>query len=168
VVELDEMRQEAQLAAIRELHDVLEHAEIDHWLFGGWAVDFHAGRVTRRHDDVDLAVRAEDAGLIVDLLRERGWRHAPEPDEDGGTGYERDGVRVELTFLVRDADGRTCIHLNTGDFPFAGGAFATEVLELAGCRCRVIERSALVRMKSGSRGDPADDAKDAGDLATLS
>ena len=141
---------------------------MDHWLFGGWAVDFHAGSVTRPHDDVDLAVWAEDAERIDDLLRKAGWRHAPEPDEDGGTGYERDGVRVELTFLVRDADDRICIRLGAGAFPFAGGAFETELLELAGRPCSVLGRAAVVAMKSGARGDPDDQAKDASDLATLS
>lgn len=160
-------RTREQLATLVELDERLGREQIDYWLFGGWAVDFHAGRITRPHDDVDVAVWAGDAGRIGTLLQEGGWRHAPEPDEDGGTGYERDGVRVELTFLVRDADGRVCIRLDAGDFPFAGGAFETEVLGLAGRRCRVVERRALVAMKSGRRGDPGDQAKDAIDLATL-
>lgn len=101
------------------------------------------------------------------MLAADGWRHAPEPDEDGGTGYERERVRVELTFLVRDADGRICIRLSAGSFPFAGGAFETEALDLEGVRCPVVGQSALVAMKSGRRGDPGDQAKDAIDLATL-
>ena len=165
---LDEARAEAQLTVIGELDDAFERAGIERWLFGGWAVDFHAGEMTRPHDDVDLAVWADDHPRIATLLREVGWAHAPEPDEDGGTGYERDGVRVELTFLVRDADGRICIRVEAGSFPFAGGAFETAALELAGRRCRVLDRNALVAMKSGRRGDPADQAKDAIDLATLS
>jgi hypothetical protein len=159
----------AQLASLGEVAGLLERAGLEHWLFGGWAVDFHAGRVTRPHDDVDLAVWAEDAERVAELLRASGWSHAPEPDEDGGTGYERDGVRVELTFLVRDGAGaRTCIRLRAGTFPFAGGAFGTEVLELDGIRCRVVDRGALVAMKSGGRGGPDDDAKDASDVAALS
>jgi hypothetical protein len=36
-------------------------------LFGGWAVDFYAGSVTRAHDDLDLAaVRLELAYLVRD------------------------------------------------------------------------------------------------------
>jgi hypothetical protein len=161
-------RTDAQLAAIGEVAAALEREGIDHWLFGGWAVDFHAGAVTRPHDDVDLGIWADDASRVAGLLGETGWSHAPEPDEDGGTGYERDGVRVELTFHVRDAEGRTCIRLRAGTFPVADGAFETDVLELAGFRCRVVERQALVRMKSGRRGDPGDQAKDAIDLAALS
>jgi hypothetical protein len=163
----DEERTDAQLAALGELHDRLEREGIEHSLFGGWAVDFHAGAFTRPHDDVDLAVWADDDGRIAELLGESGWRHAPEPDEDGGTGYERDCVRVELTFLVRDADGRACVRVEAGDFPFAGGTFASQVLELRGRRCRVVGREALVAMKSSRRGDPDDQAKDAIDLAAL-
>jgi hypothetical protein len=158
----------AQLSSLGEVAALLERAGLEYWLFGGWAVDFHAGRVTRPHDDVDFAVWADDADRIANLLRVSGWSHAPEPDEDGGTGYERDGVRVELTFLVRDGEGRTCIRLRAGAFPFAGGAFGAEVLELDGTRCRVVDRAALVAMKSDGRGDPDDDAKDASDVATLS
>jgi Aminoglycoside-2''-adenylyltransferase len=157
-----------QLVALGELVEGFEREGIEYWLFGGWAVDAHAGSITRPHDDVDLGVWADDRERIAALLQHSGWRHAPEPDEDGGTGYERDGVRVELTFHVRDADGRTCIRLRAGTFPVAGGAFETDMLELAGFRCRVVERRALVAMKSARRGDPADQAKDAIDLAALS
>jgi hypothetical protein len=40
------------------LGEVWEQFEVlsRYWLFGGWAVDFHAGRVTRDHADIDLAV----------------------------------------------------------------------------------------------------------------
>ena len=46
-------------------------AGIAYWLFGGWAVDFHAGRITRLHDDVDIAVWLEDVPRIVELLTGR-------------------------------------------------------------------------------------------------
>ena len=87
---------------------------IDYWLFGGWAVDFYAGEVTRPHDDVDIAVWLDDHTRIAELLEANGWRHAPEEDEDGGTGYQRNGVRLELTFLVRDDDGEVYIPLRSG------------------------------------------------------
>jgi hypothetical protein len=112
-------------------------------------------------------VWADDGDRIASLLSRSGWRHAPEPDEDGGTGYERGDVRVELTFLVRDTDGGIGIRLRAGTFPFAGGSFETDRLALAGRRCRVLERRALVAMKSDGRGDPDDAAKDASDLKAL-
>jgi hypothetical protein len=47
---------EDQLAAVASLDELLGREALDYWLFGGWAVDFHAEEVTRAHDDVDIAV----------------------------------------------------------------------------------------------------------------
>jgi hypothetical protein len=80
-----------QLAAIQEVHERLEAAGLPYWLFGGWAVDFYAGGATREHFDVDIAVWLDDVPQIRRLLEADGWLHAPEPDEDGGTGFERGG-----------------------------------------------------------------------------
>ncbi len=44
-----------QLSALGEVTAQLDREQIAYWLFGGWGVDFHAGRITRLHDDVDLA-----------------------------------------------------------------------------------------------------------------
>ena len=94
-----------------------------YWLFGGWAVDFHAGSTTRPHSDVDIAIWLEDLPRIAALLEEDGWHHAPEPDEDGGTGYERAGVRLELTFLVRGESGRVVTPLRTFEAVWPEDAF---------------------------------------------
>jgi hypothetical protein len=149
------------------VHGLLEREHIDHWLFGSWAVDFHAARVTRTHDDVDLAVWKDDVERIAALFEQTGWVHAPEPDEDGGTGYERGLVRLELTFLVPEPAGGAAVALRAGVAPFAGGAFGDDVLELDGTRCRVLDRAGLVGMKSSGRGDPDEQAKDASDLSVL-
>jgi aminoglycoside-2''-adenylyltransferase len=54
-----------QLAALARLHEQLERHGIEYWLFGGWAVDFHAGSVTRPHDDLDIAVWQRGYGTRV-------------------------------------------------------------------------------------------------------
>jgi hypothetical protein len=132
-----------QLAALARVSSQLDANAIDYWLFGGWAVDFYAGEVTRPHSDVDLTVWRDELPRIVGLLEEDGWQHAPEQDEDGGTGYERDGIRLELTYLVRDDDGRICIPLQRGLMPWPEGAFGDDVGELDGVRARLIGRHAL-------------------------
>jgi hypothetical protein len=66
-------------------HQLFSGQDIDYWLFGGWAVDFHAGRVTRAHEDVDVAVWHADLDRIRGLLEARGWVHAPDLGEDGYT-----------------------------------------------------------------------------------
>jgi hypothetical protein len=82
-----------QLAALARIGALFRDDGIDFWLFGGWAVDFHAGSVTRAHHDVDLAVWQTDHPRIATLLEADGWAHAPEAGEDGYTAYERGGRR---------------------------------------------------------------------------
>jgi hypothetical protein len=163
-----EERAALQLAALADVSARLQQASIDYWLFGGWAVDFYVGSVTRAHDDVDLAVWVTDAARIASLLLETGWRHAPLAGEDGGTGFERAGVRLELTYLVLD-DGRTCIPLQSGavEWPGADG-LADDVGELRGVRSRLIGLAALLQGKSAPRDDPEDAVKDRADFRHLS
>jgi hypothetical protein len=157
-----------QLAALGWVGGRLDSEGIAYWLFGGWAVDFYAGLVTRPHDDVDLAVWLDDLERIAKLLESDGWRHAPAEDEDGGTGYERDAVRLELTYLTRNADGDVFIPLRDGPDPWAKGSFAEDVRELSGVRSRLITLASLKDMKSAPRDDAEDAAKDRADLAALS
>lgn len=157
-----------QLHALGEVTALLERDGIDYWLFGGWAVDFHVGRVTREHGDVDLAVWLDDEDRIASLLRASGWRHAPEPDEDGGTGYERDGVRVELTRLVKDGGDRVLIPLRAGAVVFSEEPLGNEARELLGVRARIIPLALLRDGKSRPRDDHDDAAKDRADYDALS
>jgi hypothetical protein len=156
-----------QLAGLGRVAAQLQSEGIDYWLFGGWAVDFYAGSITRVHDDVDIAIWLEDLGRIATLLGSDGWRHSPERDEDGGTGYERDGVRLELTYLTRDTDGEVSIPLRSGPDPWAKESFADDVRELSGVHSRVITLASLRSMKTWPRDDAADAAKDRADLAWL-
>ena len=157
-----------QLAALAAVDALFERAGLAYWLFGGWAVDFHAGSITRPHSDVDIAVWLDDLPRIATLLEEDGWRHAPEPDEDGGTGYERGGARLELTFLVRGDDGRVITPLRTFEAVWPEGAFGDAVGELEGVRVRLIGLDALTRGKSTPREDPTEAARDRADFDVLS
>jgi hypothetical protein len=155
-----------QLAALGWVHERFAESGIEYRLFGGWAVDFHAGSITRPHDDVDVAVWLADRERIATLLEAGGWAHAPEPDEDGGTGYERAGVRLELTFLVR-ADGGVFLPLRNGRVPWPADMWGDEIAEFGDVTARVVPLSGLRRGKAGVRDDDADAAKDRADFATL-
>ena len=150
------------------MHELLDRHGIEYWLFGGWAVDFYAGSVTRPHDDVDIAVWLDDHVRIAGLLAAEGWEHAPEPEGDGGTGYERGAVRLELTFLVRGEGGKTFIPLRDGPSRWPGEPLGNDVAELDGVRARIVGLAVLKRSKSQAREDPADARKDRADSATLS
>ena len=156
-----------QLASLALVVESLDAAGLDYCLFGGWAVDFHAGRVTRDHDDIDVTVWLDDLPEISALLEAKGWRHAPEPDEDGGTGYERESVRLELTYLVRADDGAAYIPLRGGRAEWPGDALPPVTAGLAGLQARVIPIGPLTRGKSRIRDDPDDAAKDRADAAVL-
>jgi dihydrofolate reductase len=156
-----------QLAALADVDRVLREARLEYWLFGGWAVDFYAGRVTRPHFDVDIAVWLDALPLLDAALRSAAWRQAPDPGEDGGTGYERGGVRLELTYLVRRGDGSVVTPLRDFEAPWPDGAFGADTRELGGVRARLVSLDALTRGKSSARDDPDDAAKDAADFDVL-
>jgi hypothetical protein len=162
------MRALRQLAALAELSGLLDRRGFESWLFGGWAVDFHVGAITREHDDIDVAVWARDAEALASLLHEEGWRHEPEPGEDGGTGYTRGGVRVELTFLARDDAGRILLPLRDRNVLWSEEPLGDELRELQGVRARVISLPLLRAGKSSPRDDSGDAAKDRADFQALS
>jgi hypothetical protein len=156
-----------QLAALAEIVELLDRRGTDHWLFGGWAVDFHVGYATREHDDVDLAVWRDDVKGIANVLVCTGWRHAPEPDEDGGTGFERGAVRVELTYLVAGDDGRAFVALKDRNALFSETPLGDERRELHGVEARVLPLAPLRAGKTNARDEPADAAKDRADVDAL-
>jgi hypothetical protein len=161
------VREDAQLAALVSIHELLDGRGIDYWLFGGWAVDFHAGDLSRPHDDLDVAVWSKDRDRIATLLAAHGWSQAPEEGEDGYTVYHRDDVRLELAFLARDTKGDTYTPLRAGRGTWPEGSFGDDVAELRGVRARVIGLRALKADKSELHDDPRVAAKDRVDLATL-
>jgi aminoglycoside-2''-adenylyltransferase len=161
------MREEEQLAALAGLHQLFERHGIDYWLFGGWAVDFHARSVTRRHDDLDVAVWLEDHDGIAAMLAVDGWTHAPKEEENGYTGYERGTVRLELAFLAHDEIGRVYTPLREGQAAWPDEAFKDDLAELRGVRSRIISLHALKADKSEAHDDPRVSAKDRADSAVL-
>jgi hypothetical protein len=137
-----------QLQALDDVAGLLRQAGVDHWLFGGWAVDFHIGEITREHGDVDLAVWLDDMPRIEEILVADGWVDQRDPDADGGKAFARDGVRLELTYLYRGEAGEIYTPLLDGSRgTWTREALADDVLELGGVRCRVIAREPLMRMK---------------------
>jgi hypothetical protein len=163
-----EDRATQQLAALKRLHELFEEHEIEYWLFGGWAVDFHAGEITRDHADLDIAVWQRDQDRIASLLATESWTHAPEPNEDGYTAYVREKVRLEVAFLALAGSGEVVTPLEDGQGSWPDGAFQDDAVELSGTRAKVISLAALKADKSESRDDPAVAAKDKRDSAILS
>ena len=161
-------RWQEHLAAIESLATALDGRRIDYWLFGGWAVDFWVGSVTREHDDIDVAAWRRDYDAIRDSLVEAGWRHTPAEDEVVGTRYERGGAQVEFTFVVADEAGRVLIPFPDEPVVWALQSFGDSRRDLLGVRCRILPLATLRDGKASPRDVPADAAKDRADFEALS
>jgi Aminoglycoside-2''-adenylyltransferase len=155
------------LTAIRHLDEMFARAEIEYWVFGGWAVDFHAGRVTRDHADIDIAIWQADAEAVARLLVDRGWTPTPAPEHDGYTSYTRDGVDLDLAFLARDGQGTVYTPLRSGRGEWPADSFGSDVGDLSGSSAHLVSAISLVEDKSQARDDVATARKDAADLAVL-
>ena len=96
----------------REVLDTLrELSDLPVWLVGGVAVDFHVGRWTRDHGDIDLVAFAEDRPLLESALRARGF--ALERDRGWITSWTRS---VSLAFEERvDAVTGNIVVRDSGD-----------------------------------------------------
>jgi Aminoglycoside-2''-adenylyltransferase len=57
---------ERGLAALGSASSALKAANLEHWFFGGWAVDLWMGRLTRPHDDIDVLVWRRDEARVDD------------------------------------------------------------------------------------------------------
>jgi Uncharacterised nucleotidyltransferase len=144
------VNEQQQLAALDVVDRLLAEHGIDYWLFGGWAVDFHAGAATRPHDDLDVAVWSRDAERVRRLLAAAGWSHTPEEEYDV---YELGGVRVEIAARDRGA--------------WPPNSFGDDTAELNGVRARVVSLPSLKADKEEVRDDASVTAKDRADSATL-
>lgn len=157
----------AQIAAIGHLDFALGGAGLDYWLFGGWAVDFWVGRVTREHDDVDVAAWRRDYDQIRMALVAAGWLHTPAENEVVGTRYTWQSAEVEFTFVEARGDGSVVIPFPDNEIVWTSEPFGDERCELQGRFARVIPLDVLRTGKEGLRGAPNDAAKDRADVAAL-
>jgi hypothetical protein len=159
---------EEQLAAIANLSSVLDQHRIDYWLFGGWAVDFCVGAVTREHDDIDVAAWRHDDDAIRAALEAAGWRHTPVADEVVGTRYQWRSAQVEFTFVEADDQRRIVIPFPDQPIVWSTKPFGDDRRELLAVTSRTIPLALLKAGKSSPRQGAAEAAKDRADFQALS
>jgi hypothetical protein len=156
-----------QLSAIAGVSDALDRAGIDYWLFGGWAVDFWVGRVTREHGDVDVVAWRRDYDAIRAALVAEGWRHTPPPDAVVGTEYRHRSALVEFTFVDTDEQSRIVVPMADGPIVWSTEPFGDARRELYGVTARTIPLALLRAGKAHPRDDEAHAAKDHADFTAL-
>lgn len=79
---------------VAELYGALDQIGIAVWIDGGWAVDAAAGRQTRSHSDLDIAVEAKAVDALQSFLVARGYRQILSK------------AASKRNFVLEDGDGR--------------------------------------------------------------
>ena len=69
-----------QLAAIRLIFSKAEALNLPLWLENGWAIDARLGRITREHEDIDIAFPADRRTDYVYLIAQMGFGRYQETD----------------------------------------------------------------------------------------
>ena len=156
-----------QLAAIASLDAALTSAGVDYWLFGGWAVDFWVGTVTRRHEDVDAFARRGNDDEIKSALEAAGWQHLRKDSDVVGTRYLLGNAELEFTFFEPDEDGLPLIPI-PDDPVTLPMPFGEDRLELSEVAARIVPLPLLRGGKSMPRERAADAVKDLADFEALS
>jgi hypothetical protein len=155
------------LAAIRRLAATFEACGIEYWLFGGWAVDLHAGRVTREHADIDIAIWKSDLKAVGEILETDGWIATASSADDGYATFTRGSVDLDLALLALDADGTVYTPSAVGRGEWPPACFGDDVRELGGIRAHVVSLRCLISDKGEIREDVVTATKDAADLDVL-
>lgn len=156
-----------QLDAIASLSDVLDQNALEFWLFGGWAVDFCVGAITRQHDDIDVMAWRGDYDAINVALETTGWDHTPVADEVLGTRYRMRSAEVEFTFVIADDEGRVILPVPEHPVVVSAEPLGDERRELQGVATRTIPLAWLRDGKAVPRESAAEGAKDRADYEAL-
>lgn len=156
-----------QLAMIGELTSRLVAAQIPHWLFGGWAVDFLVGEITRPHSDVDLMIWRRDAPAFRQLLLEQGYTEHPSPSgPELDARFSGQGQIVEIMFLHEPEAGGAW----WGDWRLPPDALDGGDGRVGVVLCPVVSPMLLLDCKetcAREESEPADREKHAGDVERL-
>jgi len=136
----------AQLALIEELTALLSAAGVPHWLFGGWAVDFLVGEVTRRHADVEFVIWRHDLDRVDPLLAAHGYRPLPAA-ADEVVSFDKRGHEVQLCVIERRTDGRISTPGRFADWPWLPGSLSAPPGRLGALVCPVISAESQLESK---------------------
>ena len=137
---------------VLEVVNALDAAGIAAWIGGGWGVDALVGRETRRHEDVDIAVRQSDERLAIEtiatlgfeIIEEQDWRPSRVLFEDP------DGRAVDLHPLVFDERSGDAFQANIDGLPpfhYPADQFVHGTI--GGRRVRCIGRDLQIRFHTG-------------------
>jgi Aminoglycoside-2''-adenylyltransferase len=134
-----------QLTLLPELAVLLDRARVRFWLRGGWALDFHAGRITRDHGDIDLVVRFRQRSRLRKLLEENDYRVVRLSDL-ASIHFSKGKQDIGLAFIWTDEMART-VTPGREFWPWPDDAFCNRRHTLHGIACRAMSIESLLEEK---------------------
>lgn len=144
-----------QLQIIREVTSLLQSAGLPHWLFGGWAIDFQLGEITRAHDDIEFLVWDFDVPQMAALLEQHGYEKYTGGIVEEMAIFFKHEQKLELDFLTHNASGQVVVAGRWSDWWWTQGALDAPPATLAGITCPVISAEGLLAVKQGYANHPA-------------
>ena len=141
------MNNETQIALIHEIADILASVNLRWWLFGGWAMDGHVGRITRTHNDIEFWVHRSQAALVRNVLGCHGFEALDTQPDEESIEFERGLVRFSSAFFTIAPDGYASPAGRWSDWRFPPGSFAEDAAPLGGRLVPVMGVVGLLTMK---------------------
>jgi hypothetical protein len=160
----------AQLDIIREISDALTCAGVHHWLFGGWAVDFAVGDMTRQHRDVDFVVWEEDLPRITELLRFLGYRARSSKHPNHQLNWEKSETEVQINLITKTTEGAIISPGTFSDWPWFEGSFGNHRGRIGDVDVPIVSPAGQLESKENFSKHPAGQplrAKDLHDIKQL-
>jgi lincosamide nucleotidyltransferase A/C/D/E len=128
--------------------DALSRAGCRAWVGGGWGVDALAGRQTRPHRDLDLAIDADHEAAAITALGSLGFVIETDWRPVRVELAAEDGRRVDLHPVVFGADGTgRQADLDGGHFEYPRDGFTTGSIEDVPVPCLTVDQQ--LRFHSG-------------------
>lgn len=159
-----------QLLLIEAIRDALDAAGIEWWLFGGWAMDFSIGEVTREHSDVEIFVWQKDALRAKEALLRAGFAAPAALHPDEGQPFLKNGQEIGVWYLVSGEDGFVHTPGRWQDWPWPHGSFDEPRMKIGDVEAPAMSAEGLLDMKLGfarhPHGAPLRE-KDRGDISRL-
>jgi len=97
-----------------DLVRLMESAEIEVWLDGGWAVDAVLGEQTRTHKDLDIILHKEHLPKLRQTLAIRGFKARAGGTPSNFVLANLSGLEVDVHAIVFDADGNGLYEMADG------------------------------------------------------
>ena len=144
-----------QLRIIREISGAFTRAAIEHWLFGGWAVDFAVGEMTRPHGDVDFVVWERDRLRVTGQLTLLGYRVRGSKHPAHQLNWEKSGTAVQINLITRTADGAILSPGSFSDWPWLAGSFGHHRGRLADVDVPIVSPAGQLEAKENFPKHPA-------------